>query len=63
MSVVLPEINTKINTKIAHNLKEQILSDSLWENLEALDFFLTPFVKFIRLFESDMPLLSYVYSE
>ncbi|GBC07875.1 hypothetical protein RclHR1_07750002 [Rhizophagus clarus] len=59
MSVVQPEVSSKMT----HDLKEQILGDLLWANLEALDYFLTPFVKLIRLFESDTPLLSYIYEE
>ncbi|GES89275.1 uncharacterized protein LOC103309162 [Rhizophagus clarus] len=59
MSVVQPEVSSKMT----HDLKEQILGDLLWANLEALDYFLTPFVKLIRLFESDIPLLSYIYEE
>jgi hypothetical protein len=59
MSVVQPEISLRI----AQDLREQILSNSLWENLDDLASFLTPFVKLIRLFESDTPLLSHVYNE
>ena len=59
MSVVQPEISSKIT----HNLKEQILGDLLWRNLEALDYFLILFVKLICLFKLDTPLLSYVYEE
>ncbi|GES86127.1 zinc finger BED domain-containing protein 1-like [Rhizophagus clarus] len=56
-------VQSEVSSKMTHDLKEQILGDLLWANLEALDYFLTPFVKLIRLFESDTPLLSYIYEE
>ncbi|RIA84508.1 hypothetical protein C1645_832134 [Glomus cerebriforme] len=60
MSVVQPEISSRI----PQDLREQILGNSLWENLDALSsFFLTPFVRLIHLFESDSSLLSELDSD
>ncbi|CAG8615367.1 8224_t:CDS:2 [Rhizophagus irregularis] len=59
MSVVQPEISSRI----PQDLRELILGNPLWENLDALSSFLTPFVRLIHLFESDTSLLSGVYNE
>ncbi|CAG8495894.1 5660_t:CDS:2 [Scutellospora calospora] len=59
MAVIQPEISKKI----AHDLRDQILNDLSWKELEKLDSFLIPFVKLIHLFESDEPLLSHAHSE
>ncbi|CAG8702176.1 12985_t:CDS:1 [Acaulospora morrowiae] len=52
-----------ISNKINHNLREQILGDTLWEDLDKLASFLEPFIKLIFLFESDTLLLSHAYDE
>ncbi|CAG8741854.1 2022_t:CDS:2, partial [Ambispora leptoticha] len=47
-----------ISNIIGYNLKTKILGEELWNKLELLKL-----LHFIKLFESDTPLLSYVYAE
>src|SRR6185437_12765511 len=59
MTIIHPEISKKMS----QDLKEQILNDLLWKELEKLASFLMPFVRLICLFESDEPLLSHTHAE
>ncbi|CAG8617492.1 11333_t:CDS:2 [Ambispora gerdemannii] len=56
-------VQPAVTSTIKCNLKDKILGEELWSELEKAECLLEPFVKLLKIFESDTSLLSRVYAE